>query len=151
MRSTIPKNNLICAIELKSQIGSYVNNFNNRTEEAIGSAEDFWTAFREKFFKSKQSPWLGYLMLVGNDDESNHIIKINEPYYKVDKVFKDSTYIDRYNILCQRLLLEHKYNSVALIATSDKNNYIDIEDNISIESFIDSFKGHLLGLKNEFK
>ena len=36
---------LIAAVELKSQVGpSFGNNFNNRTEEAIGTAHDFWTA-----------------------------------------------------------------------------------------------------------
>ena len=38
------------AVELKSQIGSYGNNFNNRAEESIGSAVDLWTAFRENQF-----------------------------------------------------------------------------------------------------
>ena len=33
-----PSKKLLVAIELKSQIGSYGNNFNNRTEEALGSA-----------------------------------------------------------------------------------------------------------------
>ena len=38
---------LLAVIELKSQVGpSFGNNFNNRTEEAIGSAVDFWTAYR---------------------------------------------------------------------------------------------------------
>ena len=39
---------LVCAIEFKSQVGpSFGNNFNNRTEEALGNAEDIWTAYRE--------------------------------------------------------------------------------------------------------
>ena len=39
---------LVLAVELKSQVGpSFGNNFNNRTEEAIGNAEDIWTAYRE--------------------------------------------------------------------------------------------------------
>ena len=46
-----PHGNLIAAIELKSQIGSYGNNLNNRTEESLGSADDFWTAYRENTFK----------------------------------------------------------------------------------------------------
>lgn len=54
-----PKGNLVAAIELKSQVGSYGNNLNNRTEESLGSAEDFWTAFREKAFPCNQTPWLG--------------------------------------------------------------------------------------------
>ena len=42
---------LIAAIEAKSQVGpSFGNNFNNRTEEAMGSALDLWTAFREGAF-----------------------------------------------------------------------------------------------------
>ncbi|KAF0164576.1 MAG: hypothetical protein FD157_2183 [Rhodocyclaceae bacterium] len=37
----IHKGDLIAAIELKSQVGpSFGNNFNNRTEEAIGTAHD---------------------------------------------------------------------------------------------------------------
>lgn len=57
--------NLLAAIELKSQIGpSFGNNFNNRTEEALGSALDIWTAYREGAFKSSPAPWLGYLLLL---------------------------------------------------------------------------------------
>ena len=42
---------LIAALETKSQVGpSFGNNFNNRTEEAMGSALDLWTAFREQAF-----------------------------------------------------------------------------------------------------
>ena len=38
---------LIAAIELKNQVGpSIENNFNNRTEETIGTAHDLWTAYR---------------------------------------------------------------------------------------------------------
>ena len=146
-----PKNNLIAAIELKSQVGSYGNNLNNRTEESLGSSEDFWTAFREKSFSCDQTPWLGYLMVVGKDKQSTHVVKVSEPHFPVRKEFKKSTYLDRYRLLCQKLVLEHKYNAVALIATADKNTYENVAQNISIESFINSFRGHLLGVADEFK
>jgi phage replication-related protein YjqB (UPF0714/DUF867 family) len=46
---------LIAAIEFKSHVGpSFGNNFNNRTEEAIGTAVDLWTAYREGAFDTKQ-------------------------------------------------------------------------------------------------
>ncbi|MHB8576057.1 MAG: PaeR7I family type II restriction endonuclease, partial [Dehalococcoidia bacterium] len=35
---------LVAALELKSQVGSFGNNFNNRTEEAVGTVADIWTA-----------------------------------------------------------------------------------------------------------
>ena len=54
---------LSVAIELKSQVGSYGNNFNNRTEETLGSAIDFWTAFRKEQFPHQEAPWLGYMMI----------------------------------------------------------------------------------------
>jgi len=47
---------LVLALEAKSQVGSFGNNFNNRVEEAIGSAEDLWTAYREGKFNSAQEP-----------------------------------------------------------------------------------------------
>jgi len=59
-----PKKQVVTIIELKSQVGSFGNNFNNRTEEAIGSAVDLWTSFREQGFPQIQPPWLGYLILV---------------------------------------------------------------------------------------
>lgn len=142
---------LIAAIELKSQVGSYGKNLNNRTEEALGSSDDFKTAYREGYFKCIQSPWLGYMMVAGKDEESAHVVRIREPHYKACTEFKNTSYLERYKILCERLLLEQKYTAVALIATSGKNHYESLSDRISFESFINSFRGHLLGMADEFK
>ncbi|MEO7659491.1 MAG: PaeR7I family type II restriction endonuclease, partial [Pyrinomonadaceae bacterium] len=75
----IYKNRLIAAFELKSQVVSFGNNINNRSEEVLGSATDFWTAHREKGFDVHVSenssgeifeivdtkpPFLGFLMLL---------------------------------------------------------------------------------------
>ncbi len=57
---------LLVAIEAKSQVGpSFGNNFNNRTEEALGSALDLWTAFREHAFLASPQPFLGYFFHAG--------------------------------------------------------------------------------------
>lgn len=53
----------LAGIEFKSQVGSFGNNYNNRTEESIGSAVD-WAAYREGAFEPSARPWLGYLMLL---------------------------------------------------------------------------------------
>ena len=58
-------NQLVLAVEFKSQVGpSFGNNFNNRTEEAIGNAEDVWIAYREGRFGTQPAPLLGYLFLL---------------------------------------------------------------------------------------
>jgi len=57
----IHEGHLIAAMKFKSQTGpSFGNNFNNRTEEAIGSATDLWASYREEAFKPSPRPWLGY-------------------------------------------------------------------------------------------
>ncbi len=53
----VHENQLLAALEFKSQIGpSFGNNFNNRTEEALGSATDIWAAYREGAFKPSSRP-----------------------------------------------------------------------------------------------
>ena len=88
---------------------------------------------------------------MGKDEESTHKVKVYEPHFSVRPEFKDASYLDRYRILCQRLILEHKYNAVALITTSGPNHFENLDNNISIESFCDSLRGHLLGCEDDFK
>ena len=60
----VDRKELVLAIEFKSQVGpSFGNNFNNRTEEAMGTALDLWTAYREGVFGAQKAPWLGYFMV----------------------------------------------------------------------------------------
>ena len=146
-----PSGKLIAAIELKSQVGSYGNNFNNRTEEAIGSAIDLWTAFREGQFPNQAAPWIGWLMVVGRDKSSQRIVRNYEPYFPVRPEFNGATYIDRYRILCQKLILERHYTSAALVWTDLEGNYGNVADDISIRSFLASFYGFLNGVAYEFK
>jgi hypothetical protein len=51
-------NTLIAVVEVKSQVGSFGNNFNNRVEEALGNATDFWSSFEKGTFQPSQRPWL---------------------------------------------------------------------------------------------
>ena len=56
---------LLAVIEFKAQVGpSFGNNFNNRTEEAVGNATDLWAAYREGAFSPSQRPWLGYVFIL---------------------------------------------------------------------------------------
>lgn len=145
-----PNNNLVAAIELKSQVGSYGNNLNNRTEESLGSAEDFWVAFREHSFQYRITPWLGYMMVVGEEQQSNHIVKINQPHYPVRSEFNNTTYLDRYRILCEKLIAERKYSSVALITTHNRNTFESPSDIASVDSFINALQGHIRACKDDF-
>ena len=106
---------LLLAIEFKSQVGpSFGNNFNNRAEEAIGNAEDIWTAYREGRFGNYPPPFLGYFFLLEDCGRVHFPVANSEPYFPVDPVFRGASYAKRYEILCQRLIFERKYTGSCL-------------------------------------
>ncbi len=145
-----PKKQLVTVIEFKSQVGSFGNNFNNRSEEALGSAVDFWTALRENGFSQVHQPWLGYLMLVEKSEKSTSPVRLKEPHFKVREEFQETSYIDRYSLLCKKLMKERHYTSTAMIWTNNKMEHGCIDEEISFESFLLSFMGFLQGKLNEF-
>jgi hypothetical protein len=145
-----PTQKLIAVVELKSQVGSFGNNFNNRTEEALGSAIDLWTAFREKAYPNQSAPWLGYMMIVEKSAKSTSPVRIAEPYFKVFKEFHNTSYIDRYRLFCQKLMLERHYSQCCLLWSTDNFDYGNVEESISIEAFLHSFIGQLSGQLHEF-
>lgn len=65
--------------------------------------------------------------------------------------FKEASYLDRYRILCRKLILERHYSMAALVCTGGPDQYEDASDDTSIEKFINSFIGHLIGNINEFR
>src|SRR4030042_637660 len=110
---------LVAAIEAKSQVGpSFGNNFNNRTEEAIGSALDLWTAFREKAYLNSPQPFLGYFFMLEDCGASNRSVSVQEPHFKVFPEFVGASYMRRYELFCRKLVLERHYTASALITSS---------------------------------
>lgn len=92
---------LLAAVEFKSQVGSFGNNFNNRTEEAIGNATDILTAYGEGAFKPSQRPWCGYFMLLEDSPGSRSPVEIREPHFGVFPEFHGSSYADRYRFFAR--------------------------------------------------
>ncbi len=108
---------LVAALELKSQVGpSFGNNFNNRAEEAIGTAHDFWTAYREgSLGVDAARPFLGWIMLLEDCEEPTAPVAASSPHFPVDPEFEQASYAQRYRILCERLVQEGLYRSASLI------------------------------------
>ena len=134
---------LLAALEFKSQVGSFGNNFNNRTEEVLGNATDLLTAHREGAFSPRNAalpsrkglteslgaiglatardagdprpPFLGYLMLLEDAPKSTSPVKNTSPHFGVSPVFDGASYADRYQVLCERLISEKLYQAAALV------------------------------------
>lgn len=143
----INKGHLVAAIELKSQVGSFGNNFNNRTEEAIGTAHDLWTAYREGAFGEQPRPFVGWMMMVEDAPESRRPVTDRSPHFPVFKEFQGASYLKRYDILCQRLIKENLYGAASIIASPKDavgtGNYLEISELTGLKTFVTTLAGHV--------
>ncbi|WP_166372503.1 PaeR7I family type II restriction endonuclease [Psychromonas sp. SA13A] len=158
---------LVAAVELKSQVGSIGNNFNNRTEEVLGSGFDLSTAIEEDAFPAGTPPFMGYIILVEDSEATRRSASINMNFFPVMNGFladedKRSTaylpvngkypkatgisYLARYEILCRKLMLKRVYSSAALIAASIEHSstgdYQSLSGITSIEAFLQRLNDH---------
>lgn len=139
---------LIVAVEAKSQVGpSFGNNFNNRTEEAMGSALDVWTAFREGAFNLSPQPFLGYFFMLEDSPGSQMSVKVREPHFSVFPEFIDASYARRYEIFCRKLVRERHYSAAAFIMSQSDTGtggmYTEPASDLSMLGFIRSLAAHV--------
>ncbi len=144
----VPNGQLIAALEAKSQVGpSFGNNFNNRTEEAMGSALDLWTAFREQAFGSAVRPWIGYMFLLEDCARSTSPVSVKEPHFKVFPEFRNSSYARRYELFCRRLVLEKHYDSSAFLMSNPEKglngDYSEPAADLTFKAFANSLVGRV--------
>lgn len=157
----VSEDQLVLAMEFKSQAGKSIgNNVNNRAEEAVGSAKDIWTAFREGRFGSAPAPFLGYFFLLEDRANVNRPVVNKEPYFPVDPVFygeayevsgegqtryKGVTYSKRYEVLCRRLVLERLYTSASFVLATNENptQVNQPAEDLSFKRLTAALRGHV--------
>lgn len=140
---------LLAVIEFKAQVGpSFGNNFNNRAEEALGNATDFWAAYREGAFKPSQRPWLGYLFLLEESPRSRAPIRVCQPHYPAFTEFQDSSYAKRYELLLTKLMRERLYDATCLLLSPQKGGlrgeHHSPSEELSFQRFATSLMGHAI-------
>jgi hypothetical protein len=140
------KDRLCAAVELKSISGAYGKNLNNRTEEALGSATDLWAAFKAGTLGVHQ-PWLGYLFVIRHEPASSVPVRTPVSHLPIDPIFEGSSYVERYGILCERMVLERVYSSAAYLAasTGPDGHYVEPRNGLGFIPFAKSLFGHLIG------
>ncbi|NOZ20689.1 MAG: restriction endonuclease [Planctomycetes bacterium] len=139
---------LLAATEAKSQVGpSFGNNFNNRTEEAMGSALDLWTAYREHAYLASPQPFLGYFFMLEDCDASSRPVKVREPHFKVFPEFVGASYMRRYEIFRRKLVLERHYTAAAFVSSTADDGihgcFSMPADDLSVERFARTLTAHL--------
>lgn len=142
--------NLLASVEFKSQVGpSFGNNYNNRTEEALGSATDLWAAYREGAFKTSPRPWLGYFMLLEDAPRSTSPVKVEESHFKVFEEFRGASYARRYELFCQKLVRERLYDASCLLLTDRAKGpagaFREPSPELTFQRLVAGLSGHVSG------
>lgn len=146
----VSKRQLVCVLEFKSQVGpSFGNNFNNRSEEAIGSATDIWRAYREGRFGNSPEPFLGYIFLLEDCAAVKRPVGHKEPYFPVDPAFIGASYSKRYELLCRRLVHDRLYRSACLILTSrdSEAGLTQPAADLTFQRLVAGLRGHVLAFR----
>ena len=89
--------------------------------EAMGSAMDLWSAYREGAFNKTTKPWLGYLFLLEDCAGSRRPVAVKEPHFKILQEFVGASYARRYELFCRKLVRERHYNAAAFMISDPEN------------------------------
>lgn len=166
---------LVAGIEFKSHVGSFGNNFNNRAEEALGTATDTWAALKNGVINQQPQPFLGWLILVEDCDKSRCPVRASFNNFPVAKEFIGPepapkpvhltksgrprksppprktrlliSYLQRYDMLCRRLVEERLYTHAALLASprsaAADGEFSDVSSLTSLKAFAAMLAGHI--------
>lgn len=165
----IHEDRLVAVFEFKSQVGSFGNNFNNRSEEVIGSAADLWVAHHHGAYGSgphrsrnlvadyqpallnpaiqsdPRPPFLAWLMLLEECAASQRSVRCDEPNFPVFEEFKSASYARRYQILCERLVERQLYSAAALeLSSRGSAASRALSPSTSIKNLFAEFAGRVL-------
>ncbi|MFJ2771748.1 PaeR7I family type II restriction endonuclease [Streptomyces sp. NPDC087300] len=108
---------LVAALEFKSQVGSVGKNFNNRFEEALGTATDLATAQKKNGPFGAVPPWLGYVFVLEETEETEKPNRQSHALFEIDPAFKGMSYTQRYQEMISRFVGENVYDIGWFITT----------------------------------
>ncbi len=168
----IHRGRLLAVFEFKSQVGSFGNNFNNRSEEVIGSAADLWVAHHHGAYnppgadepllayepapllnpdiqRDPRPPFLAWVMLLEESPAALEPVKVSEPHFPVFPEFRGASYAERYRILCERLVERQLYGGAALLLSkpvegAENGQFRSLTDATSLRALFAEFAGKLL-------
>ena len=144
----INEGKLVVAIEFKSIVGpSFGNNANNRAEEAVGTATDLWTAYREGALGDSLRPFVGWMILVEDCHDTRRPIRNAAPHFPVFPEFNGTSYAKRFEILCRKLVQEQLYTTAAALLSPrtaiNTGEYSELSELSGLKAFVSTLAGHV--------
>ena len=137
---------VIGIIELKSMAGnSPGQNYNNRTDEALGQAVDVWKAVEREIIDTPLRPWLGYFMLLEDNDAFTTPVKVRRPVWKPDPAFDSASYADRYVIFFERMVRERLLDAACLVLADRESGTVSFPSTtLAFQAFAAAIRGRCL-------
>jgi hypothetical protein len=111
------KGALVAALEFKSQVGSVGKNINNRFEEALGTGTDTWAAQSKLAVYGEVPPWLGYVFVLREDEETESPSRPIDALFPADPAFKGMSFNHRYQEMLKRFMGDNIYQGGWFITT----------------------------------
>lgn len=111
------KGALVAALEFKSQVGSVGKNINNRFEEALGTGTDTWAAQGKLAAYGDVPPWLGYVFVIREDEETECPNRPTDALFPADPAFAGMSYSERYQEMLKRFISDNIYQAGWFITT----------------------------------
>ncbi len=113
----------------------------------LGTAHDFWTAYREGGFGKQPRPFVGWLMMVEDAPKSRCAVRDASPHFPIFQEFKGASYLLRYDLLCQKLVKEQLYTTAAIITSprsaSETGEFSELSSMTGLRTFVTSLAGHV--------
>lgn len=104
-------------LEFKSQVGSVKKNQNNRFEEALGTGTDTWAAQTKNQAYGEVPPWLGYVFVLNESEETERKSSKLPSLFAIDPVFKGLSANERYQVMLSRFIGDNIYQAGWFITT----------------------------------
>lgn len=120
-------------------------NFNNRTDEALGQAVDIWTAVERGIIDTPLRPWLGYFMLLEDNDAFTRPVMPQSAVWPPDPAFDGSSYAARYEVFFERMVRERLLDAACLALGDRSTGEVRFPSGaLSFQSFAAAIHGRCL-------
>ena len=97
--------------------------------------------------KHVAQPFLGYFFMLEDCQASNRPVKVREPHFKVFPEFVGASYMKRYELFCQKLILERHYTASSFITSASELGiegiYNEPANDLSFKNFAKSLISHV--------
>jgi len=137
----INEGRLIAAMKLDSVPGELLaNHVGMGCKEVLSMAMELRAAYRGNIFGETRQPFVGYLVLLEDAPSSRCPVAEVSPHFPIFPEFRNTSYANRYNTLCEKLMREGLYTSAAVILTSRSASksgvYSEISELTGLNSFV---------------